>query len=320
MTNHGFPIQKTAPYLWLASAAGCLLLTHATAWAETIPEIVRRAKPAVVEIVALNRKGSPTKFGTGFFISSDGQLITNFHVIDGASSLVAFDNQGARLSLERVMSEKDQDPIEPDLALLKFQVKDVPFLKVRELAHSTEGDKVIVIGNPTGLTGTVSGGIVSGFRTNGLGNPLIQITAPISPGSSGSPVLDENGEVIGVATLSSNQGQNLNFAIPGQSIRVFVNMVWGKEHPGGFDMLAQLPNDILGTIPGQFDKAKSIVGKYLADSSAVRNDPTLDAAAKKAKLDQLGQEYDTNISDLLTPAQKERFDATKEAAKKRAAE
>lgn len=58
-------------YWRLLVAAGYLFLTYATAWAETIAEIVKRAKPAVVEIVALNRKGSPTKFGTGFFISSD---------------------------------------------------------------------------------------------------------------------------------------------------------------------------------------------------------------------------------------------------------
>src|SRR5258708_4703235 len=142
--------------LWI-TVAGCLLLTHAPAWAETISEIVKRVKPAVVEIVVLNRKGSPTKFGTGFFVSSDGQLITNRHVIDGASSLVAFDSLGARLSFERVLSG---DNWFLDLALLKFQVENVPFLKIRESQDIAEGDKVIVIGNPRGLTGTVSDGIV----------------------------------------------------------------------------------------------------------------------------------------------------------------
>jgi S1-C subfamily serine protease len=73
-----------------------------------------------------------------------------------------------------------------------------------------EGEKAIVIGNPTGLTGSVSDGIISAFREN---RSLIQITAPISPGSSGSPVMDENGQVIGVARSVSKQGQNLNFAI-----------------------------------------------------------------------------------------------------------
>lgn len=304
-------------YWRLLVAAGYLFLTYATAWAETIAEIVKRAKPAVVEIVALNRKGSPTKFGTGFFISSDGQLITNRHVIDEASSLVAFNILGARLALERVMSE-EKDLFGPDLVLLKFQVKDVPFLKVRESDDIAEGDKVIVIGNPAGLTGTVSDGIVSGFRTKFLGIPLIQITAPISPGSSGSPVLDENGEVIGVATLTNSQGQNLNFAIASSEIRSLVRGVWCDEQPEACETLGGLVNTIREAMTvAQHDRAQSIIEKYLADRLAVRNDPTLDAAAKKEKLDQLGQEYWTNISDILTPAQKERFAAAEQAANKR---
>jgi Trypsin-like peptidase domain len=74
---------------------------------------------------------------------------------------------------------------------------------------------VLVIGNPTGLQGTVSDGLIAAFREN---RSLIQITAPISPGSSGSPVLDENGLVIGVATLQRVEGQNLNFAIAVESV------------------------------------------------------------------------------------------------------
>jgi Spy/CpxP family protein refolding chaperone len=302
-------------YSWLTAAAGCLLVTYATTRAETISEIVKRVKPAVVEIVALNRKGAPMKIGTGFFVSPDGQVITNFHVIDGASSVVAFDSLGARLSLERVMSEKDQDPFEPDLALLKFQVKDVPFLKLRQTDDISEGDKVIVIGNPAGLTSTVSDGIISAFRKNRLGDRLIQITAPISPGSSGSPVLDEKGEVIGIVTLTNNQGQNLNFAITSQDIYVKRALVWNREHPEGVDLLAKLPSMMSSA---QYDNARSIIEKYLADRLAVRNDPALDVAAKKAKLDQLGQEYDADISAILTREQKERL-AAEEAAKKRAA-
>ena len=100
---------------------------------------------------------------------------------------------------------------EHDLALIKFAAHGVPFLRPRNTGPELAvGDKTIVIGNPSGLTGTVSEGIISAFRENGS---IIQITAPISPGSSGSPVLDENGEVIGVATSQKQEGQNLNFAI-----------------------------------------------------------------------------------------------------------
>src|ERR1700692_3684416 len=100
-------------------------------------------------------------------------------------------------------------PAGVDLAILQFQATHVPFIRLGESANKVEGERVVVIGNPTGLTGTVSDGIIAAFRKN---HSFIQITAPISPGSSGSPVLDEGGNVIGVATLISEEGQNLNFA------------------------------------------------------------------------------------------------------------
>ena len=105
-------------------------------------------------------------------------------------------------------------------ALLKFNATDVGFLTLRNSSDAVEGEKVLVIGNPEGLRGTVSDGIISAFREN---RSLIQITAPISPGSSGSPVLDETGQVIGMATLVEKEGQNLNFAISAEVISAIVH-------------------------------------------------------------------------------------------------
>jgi S1-C subfamily serine protease len=195
-----------ARYLWIVVTAVWLLLGQLPARADTIPEIVAKTKPAVVEIVTTDDKGSTNRLGTGFFISPDGQVVTNRHVIEGAASIAAVNNNGAIFLFERVVAE----PSGVDLAILKFRASDVPFLRLGKSTTAVEGQKVIVIGNPTGLTGTVSDGIISAFREN---RSLIQITAPISPGSSGSPVLDENGQVIGVARLVSTEGQNLNFAI-----------------------------------------------------------------------------------------------------------
>jgi serine protease Do len=96
----------------------------------------------------------------------------------------------------------------------------VEFLTLRNSSDAVEGEKVLVIGNPEGLRGTVSDGIISAFREN---RSLIQITAPISPGSSGSPVLDETGQVIGMATLVEKEGQNLNFAISAEVISAIVH-------------------------------------------------------------------------------------------------
>ena len=179
--------------------------------ADSIPEIVAKAKPAIVEIVTTDAKGTPKTLGTGFFVSPDGLLATNRHVIEGAGAITAVTNNGAIFLFERIVAQ----PPGVDLAILKFHATDVPFLKLGESTRAVEGQKVIVIGNPTGLMGTVSDGIISAFREN---RSLIQITAPISPGSSGSPVMDETGQVIGVATLQSVEGQNLNFAIPVEQV------------------------------------------------------------------------------------------------------
>ena len=213
-----------AKYLSSALIVVLLVFSKMPLRADSIPEIVAKAKPAVVEIVAMDKDGSPTKLGTGFFVSSDGLVVTNFHVIQGATSLAAVNNNGALFLFENVVAQ----PASVDIAILKFQAHDVPFLSLGQSTNKVEGEKVIVIGNPTGLTGTVSDGIISAFRRN---HSLIQITAPISQGSSGSPVMDENGQVIGVATLLSEEGQNLNFAIPVESVSQAIASTARDEKP-----------------------------------------------------------------------------------------
>jgi serine protease Do len=203
-----------------------LLVFSATALrADSIPEIVAKAKPAVVEVVAADRAGVKKSQGTGFFVSPNGLLVTNRHVIEGAGSITAMTNNGAIFLFEGVVAE----PPGLDLAVLKFHATDVPFLNLGESTTAVEGQKVIVIGNPTGHMGTVSDGIISAFRENRY---WIQITAPISHGSSGSPVLDEAGRVIGVATLVSAEGQNLNFAIAVENVAMALSQSsTGRQEP-----------------------------------------------------------------------------------------
>ena len=132
-----------------------------------------RLKPAVVQIVGFGPDGSIVKTGTGFFIGSDGVLLTNFHVVSDTQSVVACTNTGAVYFLERVILH----PPDVDAVMLKFAATDVPFLKLSSAAELVEGQKVLVIGNPEGLQGTVSDGIVSAFGEN---RAYIQITAPIA--------------------------------------------------------------------------------------------------------------------------------------------
>jgi serine protease Do len=180
--------------------------------ATDIPALVQRAKPAVVEILTFDRQNDLLKTGTGFFISPDGLLLTNFHVISGGSSMMAKTPTGAVYFLKSVLSASKTY----DVAELQFFATDVPYLSLGSSSSAVEGQRVLVIGNPEGLEGTVSEGIISAFRDN---RSMIQITAPISLGSSGSPVLDESGQVLGIAELIFKEGQNLNFAISSESIR-----------------------------------------------------------------------------------------------------
>jgi Trypsin-like peptidase domain len=183
--------------------------------ADTIPQIVAKAKEAVVQIATFDQNRQPLKTGTGFFVTGDGYLLTNNHVVEGASFILVQTSAGAAYHFEGAVVRST----DPDIAMLKFTTTDVPHLQLGSSADVVEGQKVLVIGNPEGLQGTVSDGIVSAFREN---RTYIQITAPISPGSSGSPVLDESGQVIGMVTLVFREGQNLNFAISAERIQSFL--------------------------------------------------------------------------------------------------
>jgi S1-C subfamily serine protease len=180
--------------------------------AANIPALVRQAKPAVVQIVTFDHAGVPLYTGTGFFISADGVLLTNYHVISGARRIIAKTSSGTVYALKRICGYSEAY----DVAELQFVTPKVPFLTMGPSADAVEGQRVLVIGNPEGLEGTVSDGIIAAFRGN---RSLIQITAPISPGSSGSPVLNEFGQAIGIATSIFKEGQNLNLAISSETVR-----------------------------------------------------------------------------------------------------
>jgi len=193
----------------------CLLISigdPAAVFATDIPALIQKAKPAVVEILTYDQQNKLLKTGTGFFISPDGELLTNYHVISGGSSIMAKTPTGAVYFLKTVVTASENH----DVAKLQFVATDVPYLTLGSSSSAVEGQRILVIGNPEGLEGTVSDGIISAFRA---GRTMIQITAPVSPGSSGSPILDESGNVIGIATQVLKEGQNLNFAISAETVR-----------------------------------------------------------------------------------------------------
>ncbi|MBV8482890.1 MAG: trypsin-like peptidase domain-containing protein, partial [Verrucomicrobia bacterium] len=207
--------------------------------------IVNKAKAAIVEIIASDANWSPIRRGTDFFITADGELLTNFHVIDGAAHISAQTENGAIFIFERFITGSPDS----DVALLKFRVSDAPFLEIGKSINAVEGETVLVIGNPEGLQGTVSSGIISSFREN---RSYIQVTAPISPGSSGSPVLDETGQVIGMATLTYKEGQNLNFAISAEAIRNAISIASNDELPRAY--VDRIPEDAPPEVKADYAK------------------------------------------------------------------
>jgi len=188
-----------------------LALTHSQ---DQLPDLVRRIKPSAVAIETFDAHGEKLSRGSGFFIDLD-RVVTNRHVIEGAYRAEVHLNSGNIYQVKNVIAVD----AEGDLALLKV---DAPPNLVRPLSldrtSPQEGESVVVIGNPFGLEGSVTNGIVSAVRDiPGFGR-IIQITAAISPGSSGSPVVNMQGQVIGVATLQITGGQSVNFAIPSERI------------------------------------------------------------------------------------------------------
>jgi tetratricopeptide (TPR) repeat protein len=207
-----FPEIRMFPILLAILAAG---FASTSVYAQDqLPELVRRIKPSAVAIETFDARGEKLARGSGFFIDVD-RVVTNRHVIEGAYRAEVHLNSGHTFTVKHVLAID----AEGDVALLKV---DAPANLVRPLSldrtSPQEGESVVVIGNPFGLEGSVTNGIVSAVRDiPGFGR-IIQITAPISPGSSGSPVVNMQGQVIGVATLQITGGQSVNFAIPSERI------------------------------------------------------------------------------------------------------
>lgn len=197
---------------------------------ENLPELVKRVKPAIVAIVTYDASGAPLMTGSGFFLRP-GQVVTNLHVIRGARrcEVKTLDGKGRIYPVAGVLDVDE----EGDLAMLSVEL---PPSRVRSSALANqlpeEGEKIFVIGNPLKLEGSVSDGIVSAVRELPNIGKIIQITAPISHGNSGSPVFNLKGEVVGVVTIKVTNGQNINLAIGAARVR--------QLHAGKRRLLADL--------------------------------------------------------------------------------
>jgi S1-C subfamily serine protease len=172
-------------------------------------QIYKNVSPAVVLIEMYDEKGKVFKTGSGFLISSDGKILTNYHVIaHSKQATVRLANGDAYDTVDVLDIDKRKD-----IALVRIRAVDVPFIKLGKSSAVEVGQTVYCLGNPLDYENTLSNGLVSAIRQDD-GYRLFQISAPISNGSSGGPVLNTAGEVIAIASLIDKRGQNLNFAVP----------------------------------------------------------------------------------------------------------
>ena len=175
---------------------------------------------SVVLLLMADSQGQLVALGSGFVVAP-GIVATNLHVIERASTGVArMVGQKASYVVEGTVSVDERH----DLVLLKVRDLSAPALGLAKSDSVAVGDTVFAVGNPQGLEGTFSAGIVSGNRAT-EGDRLLQVTAPISPGSSGGPVLNVAGDVVGVAVATLASGQNLNFAIPVEYLRAAIGVI-----------------------------------------------------------------------------------------------
>jgi hypothetical protein len=179
-----------------------------------LSQLVKASIDAVVLIEVSDANGKPASEGSGFLVSADGRIVTNHHVIAGASSATVKLNNGAFFPVEGIIA----DDTEHDLAVIKVPGKGLPFLSLEDSDSLTVGQHVLAIGSPLGLENSVSDGIVSGFREFEDGKNWIQTTAAASHGNSGGPLLVMDGKVAGVLTWKAGEGENLNFAAPSKLI------------------------------------------------------------------------------------------------------
>lgn len=174
--------------------------------------LYKKIEPSVVAIIVYDKNNDTISLGSGFYINTNGEIIINAHVLNNAYSAVIRTSENKIFPITKVLGYNHNY----DLIKLQANVGNTtttPLFLSNSLPEA--GSKIIVIGSPLGLEKTITDGIVSAIRP--IPSPydrMIQISAPLSPGSSGSPVINMNNQVIGIATWQYTEGQNINFAIP----------------------------------------------------------------------------------------------------------
>ncbi|MDO4493501.1 MAG: Ig-like domain-containing protein [Clostridia bacterium] len=200
------------------------------------PESIETAADSVFYLEIIDNKGKLFASGSGFLLFDNTTLVTNYHVIEGASDVIAESDDGCEFHLNKVLIANK----EKDIAILQFESSTSMKPLIPSESKLRRGETVVAIGSPEGLKNTVSDGIISY-----VGEDYIQFTASISHGSSGGALFNDSGEVIGVTSsaLMKNNAQNLNFAIPIREVTSLYKS-WDKKTEFDINELYNARTDI----------------------------------------------------------------------------
>jgi serine protease Do len=186
--------------------------------AKSPQELVSLYSDAVFMVVSFDHKEELAGQGTGFYINAQGYALSNYHVMHPGEEWVVKHSDGSLHRVAQIIRSNQTDD------LILFRVENRSEVSSIPMASSDPslGEDIVVIGNPQGLENTITKGIISAFRYNTRNTDLIQIDAAISPGSSGSPVINLYGQVIGIATLKIDDCENCNFAVSWRKLQSIV--------------------------------------------------------------------------------------------------
>jgi serine protease Do len=275
-----------------------LAVSRAHAAPESLAPLVKKLMPAVVnistqQVVKVQQQspfgdpqmdqffyhffgGAPQReqvrqsLGSGFIISSDGYILTNNHVVDKARGIKVALADGRVFEAKLVGKSPDID-----IALIKIDVTGLPSAALGDSDAAEVGDTVVAIGNPFGLSHTVTSGIISAKgRVIGIGpyDNLIQTDAAINPGNSGGPLFNISGEVVGINTVIIASGQNLGFAIPISMVKEVLPSIKAKGRPdmGWLGVTAQPLTPDLAAAVGLAEPIGALLTGVVKESPAAK--------------------------------------------------
>lgn len=172
--------------------------------------LASKIRPSVVTIFVYDYGGKLKHIGSGFFYNKQGDIVTNSHVLTQNCRGEIKTASGKRYPVGGIIERNEKSDF---VKAHTHMTSKPPWLPIAKKPPRV-GAKVVVAGSPMGLEQTISEGIVSAWRKLPQKGKVLQISAPVSPGSSGGPVMNMKGEVVGIATFQVVNGQNLNFAVP----------------------------------------------------------------------------------------------------------